>query len=261
MTSISWVSVLCNRNNLAIVDNELTTNEDIDRTTPNFVTFVGKRSKRLVLDHLLKAEIGNTGCSQAKNISICYNTNTSKADCPIVAFDCELQRNKNTEPITKSTGTVRNLSWSKGKRNAGLEKSITNLLVGSVLAPFSSVMCYFSSDLSGLKGVADLLAQQAVQESPSDKTPGLSPRCLVIYESNNKDFDACKVEQNLLLRLYEAMKSLKEYSSVDEIETDISTHFHSIRVFGVQKSWDVLFCVKALRSRLKVLFRESRLER
>ena len=61
------------------------------------------------------------------------------------------------------------------------------LLCDRVLLPFSNIVCYFITDLGGLREVSKLMAWQAV-ESPSSDLPVL-PCILLVFEISLLTFD------------------------------------------------------------------------
>ena len=255
-----WISLFQNQSDITVIEKKVDNHNINCNRAPYIISFVGGTEKNIVLSHLLKGAVTSYS-SCIGSISLNFDKRIVNDDCPILAVNCQLQRDSVVERPALKTGLPRRLHWSSERRRSSQDKSVNNLLYGNVLAPFSFVTCYFSADLRGLKGVATLLAEQIIQSKIAHLLPGMLPRCLVVVESRSKYFDACEIEQKLHLRIHEAMRSIRDYSSIEEIEIDIAAHIHSIRVIGVQKSWDITLRVKCIRNRLLVLCREAKLDR
>ena len=109
-----------------------------------------------------------------------------------------------------------------------------SLLCDRVLLLFSDVVCYFVTDLGGLRGVSKLMAWQAVK-SPSSDLPVLL--CiLLVFDTSLFTFDENIAELKALALITEIMQNFKQYSKAKDINIDLKAHFYSIYVFRLNLS-------------------------
>jgi hypothetical protein len=134
-----------------------------------------------------------------------------------------------------------------------------SLLCDQVLLPFSDVVCYFVTDLGGLREVSKLMAWQAV-ESPSSDLPVL-PRILLVFNISLLTFDKNITELKSLALITEIMQNFKQYSKAKDVNIDLKAHFYSIRVLGLNSSISLAKRSCAFRKRILFILEEARVLR
>ena len=108
------------------------------------------------------------------------------------------------------------------------------LLYNQVLLPFSDVVCYFVTDLSGLRGVSKLIAWQAVK-SPSSDLPVL-PRILLVLNISLPTFNKNITKLKSLALITEIMQNFKQYSKAKDVNIDLKAYFYSICILRLNSS-------------------------
>ena len=204
---------------------------------PIFVTTIGKRSKRRVLDVPIPA------CDIAPRrsrhcVSFLQDAQSCDDEHPLVLLDCETDTPSATiQPSDVPATKARNISWFNSNirhpKTADLKKSLCN----AVFAPFSHVVCYFAKDLGGVRGIAYMLAEYATTARACDLPSAAQPRALVVFETNSSSFDPGLVETNLLNRIKDNMVTRKHYSEPVQslVQADIDACFSSISVLGLRR--------------------------
>ena len=134
-----------------------------------------------------------------------------------------------------------------------------SLLCNQVLSPFSNIVCYFITDLSGLRGVSKLMAQQTI-ESPSSNLP-IFPHILLVFDTSSPTFNKNIAESKSLALITEIMQNFKQYNKAEDINIDLKAYFHSICVFGLNLSISLAKRSCAFQKRILSMSEEARVSR
>jgi hypothetical protein len=216
---------------------------------PSFVTFVGRRSKTILLDRLLG---GDLSIPVHKEVHI-WSLPRQSACAPLVVIDCGIQ-NSQSQPAnpTAAKRATPGTSWSLPEI-----QNVNATLCGQVFSPFSSVICCFVSDLGGPKAVAKWLADFANAAAPDLPTV---PRILLVVETTSDTFDeriaADKATGQLQQALQtnncipESLRGCRNAYGIGEIE-----------VLGLQSSKSTSARARALKRRLLAMSEASMKER
>lgn len=181
-------------------------------------------------------------------------------DTPRIFLDCELHRERlsmtQQHHAKKLPKRHRDISWAGQYGHA----EIAHILYNRVLAPLSSVVCYFASDLGGLRGVAKLLAQLLIFDMPGNRLrPDALPRALIVVDTSSYVFDSWEAET----RLYKELDAALLESNLDprELMPRLLDHFRDVRVLGLHKDSSPELRSRALRRRLASVSASVRSER
>lgn len=197
-----------------------------DTQTPDFITLIGGSAKARLLREL--TVFASAGCG---HVSLIPEPRSCRSDAPRIFVDCELHRPQSM-PQQLARGTPRysrDITWG---RQCG-QTEIARIFYDSVLAPLSSVVCYFAADLGGLRGVAKLIAEQLASGLPSNRLQhDALPRVLVVVDTTTCGFDAWSAEARLQKELETALQDIgKGPNKLSEV----LDHFREIRVLGLHK--------------------------
>ena len=112
---------------------------------PSYITFLGKRSKAILLGHILGK---NADVPVHKQIYLWCSPRLRGGNTPIVVIDCNVQNTNSPDPNpirqTRNT-TVLTVPDTT---------NISATLCGSIFSLFSSVICCFVDDIGGPAAVA-----------------------------------------------------------------------------------------------------------
>jgi hypothetical protein len=133
------------------------------------------------------------------------------------------------------------------------------LLCDRVLLPFSNIVCYFVTDLGGLREVSKLMAWQAIK-SPSSDLPVL-PRILLVFDTSLPTFDKNIAKSKYLALITEIIQNFKEYSKAEDVNIDLKAYFYSIRILGLNLSISLAKRLYAFRKRILFILEEARVLR
>ncbi|KAK4974003.1 hypothetical protein LTR28_010799 [Elasticomyces elasticus] len=153
------------------------------------------------------------------------------------------------------------MDWADSSPGLFTRRKMGNLLCARVIAPFSAAVCYFASDLGGMRAVATLLAEQAVEKPPSDLPETVLPHVLVIVETASQDFDATVTESGFVESVVEIMRSLKRYRREGDVHDALGLHYKQVRIIGLRRGTDVKSRATALRRRIVTMSKEASVAR
>ncbi|CAM6002542.1 unnamed protein product, partial [Sphagnum balticum] len=219
---------------------------DVSQQTPQMIMMIGQWTKTRILQKLRLSHHRNLESVRGE-VHLYIDVDTTQEDSPVIVADCELH---NLSAIPKAdsgilSGSIvqRPLTWNR--KASPIESTIlAHMVYSKLMAPFSTVICFFAEDLGGLKAVAELLALWIMNLSarPSDLPYGTYPRVLILTEWRDpKLFDEKKETQNFMRDLgREAEK--KHGVLVDrisgklrkaELDRLLTEQFGDIRVIGI----------------------------
>lgn len=217
---------------------------------PSLVALVGRKRKATLIRHLAGITAYERNHSR---VCLIYDPRSGTHESPTVYIDYELQ----VAPLPLTSGDtrlgLRPIPWFNGKDMDDL----TSAFAYHCLNPLSSVICYFAGDLSGITGVSDLLARQAICPLPHTLPRQARAHILVIVETTAEFFDPFITQKKLHTEIMRNMVKYKDYSNDSGPEEDLRESFHSIQIVGLQKSWTDSVAAQVLRRRLMHLVREA----
>lgn len=228
-------------------------------SSPLFTALVGKKIKTEILRDLLNHSDDKALDSVHGQILLWRDPATSRSAMPRVYIDYEAQVYHGPAQWSMAQGvgpeTLHVVDWLAAVP-LGRSK-ITNLLCNRVLSPMCDVVCYFASDLGGIKGVAQLLAEQA-KELPACDMPSTSlPRILVIVETVQKHYDHRAAKDGLLKATSRILGKPSDGEMPVEILASLDEHFAEIRMMAIQKASHTSERARLVRRRLTAMRRSS----
>lgn len=217
-----------------------------DKQCPDFVTLIGGTCKSKLLRELVAY-----APTPHHEVHLCAEPRSYRGDTPRIFIDCGLHRERprsaRQSDLEISPRRYWKISWAKQQ---GYSNNIAHLFYSRVLAPLSSVVCYFAPDLGGLRGVAKLIAHQLISGSPNRLQSEALPRALVVVDTSSYVFDACVEETRLLDEISSALQESGRPSKLEDVWPDLLSHFHNIRVLGLQKDASPELRSRILRRRI-----------
>ncbi|KAF2103254.1 FabD/lysophospholipase-like protein [Rhizodiscina lignyota] len=214
------------------------------RDLPQFVVLVGKQSKSSMLRTIL--DTPNDPLLRGTHGQIYIRADT-RSNRPLYYIDCEanLFKPKHADSA-KGVGPsdVTKVNWLSTQRLSTC--SFGNLLCADVLAPLSSLVCYFAADLGGLRGVARLLAEQLLHSKGTDLPPEASAAILIITDTRSATFEQAVAES----RMVELVKHFiaAEAPIEPQLAAKVDRLCKSLRVIGFHNSLNLQKRCKTFRS-------------
>ena len=184
-----------------------------DAQDPQMLMLIGaeaKTSSMKRLDFLTESRENHNGV----HLSLIPGTITLKS--PMFISDCELHNLPKLKQALAGpmAGNIeqRLLSWH-ARIPQGLDiRTVANILYAKLVAPFSTVICFFAEDLGGTIGVAKMLSSWIISLSnrSSEFTMRTFPRVIVLKEWN--DMQSGIFDEKLATR--EFLRALMEESEL-----------------------------------------------
>ncbi|KAF4314060.1 hypothetical protein GTA08_BOTSDO01542 [Botryosphaeria dothidea] len=156
-----------------------------DTQSPELIAMIGGSAKSKLLRELI-ATHAVSQLGPHSTVHLWAEPRSYQWDTPRIFLDCELHRERlsmtQQHHAKKLPKRHRDISWAGQYGHA----EIAHILYNRVLAPLSSVVCYFASDLGGLRGVAKLLAQLLIFDMPGNRLrPDALPRALIVVDTSS----------------------------------------------------------------------------
>jgi hypothetical protein len=152
---------------------------------------------------------------------------------PTIFLDCEIASAASGTGEKEQRSSSSCLSeWNCG---SSLE-SFSDQVYHYVLAPLSSVICYFAADLGGSDGVVCILATQAVLPRAHSLPSNALPHVLVVVETRSKSFNSQKALSDLRTKIVQKMMELKAYTTPEDAMRDLSERFRAIHIADIPKA-------------------------
>ncbi|KAH8787540.1 acyl transferase/acyl hydrolase/lysophospholipase, partial [Hyaloscypha sp. PMI_1271] len=213
--------------------------------SPQMITMIGRELKTSVMQKLRFGTGSQDGVHG--EIHLRADADSFKRNSPVLFADCELHDCSNISEISSTRpvgGIVRQpLLWHR-RRSQDLDISnLAHLLYSKLLAPFSTVICFFADDLGGLSAVAQVLAFWVVGLSnrPSDLPPITNPQVLILTRCRD-------------VATYNEQKATKQFikGRLKKVELDryLGAQFGSMRVVPLPEITSSTRSWKSLRSRI-----------
>jgi hypothetical protein len=172
--------------------------------TPQMIALIGQQTKSVVMRQL---RLGSQEAASGE-VHLQADPDGFDEESPRLFADCEMH---NVSAPSKSgpercPGDIirRPMTWHREVPQALDHPTLAHLLYSKLLAPFSTVICFFAEDLGGLTLVAELLAVwlMGLSSRPSDLPPGTYPRVLILTQRDDLSiFDEQKATKNFMLEL------------------------------------------------------------
>lgn len=208
---------------------------------PSIVTMVGRRSKTVILESMLKPQ---ESIAVHRQIYLRLSRKANGSDPPFLFIDCGIPRAR-TPPYTTSKIQERtSSSW-----NLPLSENIPETLCSRIFAPFSSIIVLFASDLGGQRVVAEWLARQLVSSAPSDLP--IAPLILIVVETKSRTFDEDTAAAKIISLVTRFMSHLSGHNN-DQASCK-ENHFSGVRnisIMGLPSSLPTRDRAKVFKKRL-----------
>jgi len=217
---------------------------------PSIVTFVGRRSKTVLLNQML----GDTVTVPVHRDVFLWSSprlRTLGGCAPLLVIDCGVQNSK-VQPLNPalSDPTRAQTSWTVPKIS-----NFNAALCGRVFSPFSNVLCCFVNDLGGPKAVSRWLADLSAVPRSSDLP--LVPRVLLIVETTSDTFDETVAAHRFVAHVEDAIRSYGK-----DAEQYTTRPFEgSMEVLGLHSSKSNAHRAQTLKRRLVAMCDMSTRER
>jgi hypothetical protein len=198
-------------------------------TYPTLISFIGTHQKSQYLASLL-------GYAQPleQHGKICVDRGfLAGSKQPTIFLDCEISsaKSRGFQP-DHPQGSPRVIEWTRDSRLCF--ERFSDHLIHHVLAPLSSILCYFATDLKGISGVAQALAYQAVLPRAHNLPLNALPQILIVVETRSKAYNAQKSSKTLREQIVQEMINLKQYTDPEDAVRDLLEKFSTIHVIGIQ---------------------------
>ncbi|KAF2680658.1 FabD/lysophospholipase-like protein [Lentithecium fluviatile CBS 122367] len=215
---------------------------------PSVVTFVGSKKKSVVLGHVMGHAKAIEPHGQIRLMTPRLNSSFG----PEIYMDCEIGHSDSLafEPRL-TTCVARPIHWLQS--DTKVAQNLSEILISSVLAPLSHVLCYFAADLHGIPGIANILAIQAIRNKAHTLPLSALPHVLIVVDTRSTRFKASTVEQKLNEQIVQIMGNLKEYTDLQVASSDLKSVFRSIQVLGLRKDLSSYKHSELLQQRLTTL--------
>jgi len=221
-----------------------------------FVVLIGRRTKSGMLQQFLRGT--DDGVLSQPHGQVLFWPDPSEND--IVYVDCELH---SSECTTVPSGAVScyTADWHGSTDGPFTRRRIGNLFASRAIGPLCNVVCYFASDMGGIRAVASLLASQLLDVAPTDLPYECLPRILVVVETSSQRFDEHVCENSVLEMISDVFRARGEKTTDPDVKNRIRSHFNQVRVIGVKTPNNARERSQIVRRRLMCMTRECTAQR
>ncbi|PPJ60731.1 hypothetical protein CBER1_11369 [Cercospora berteroae] len=227
--------------------------------TPLLTVLIGKRLKSEILRHFLRKSDDGFLADRHGQVYLWKDPKTQHLAAPTVFVDYELQSYHDSQWcgfVGPGECSVRSVDWIAGQPGVLARRSLGTLLSGRVFGPLCDTLCYFASDLGGLRSVASYLAEQAGLPPVSDLPTQALPSVVVVVETAAKTYDCHLGTSNLLESISHIM--VRQHGlSMEDAAKHIAQHFKRIQVFGIRKGTGVQERANTVHRRLTDIRQEA----
>lgn len=223
---------------------------------PSYIVFVGKMTKTILLDELLRGPRHTSSLPVHKDTYLRSSPDLRTDRSPLVIIDSGLQSWRPPLPYT-STPVARETSWPLLNDRS----RFTTLLCASVFSIFSSVMCYFVQDLGGLAATAARLAEQIELAEPSRSVTRSRPRILLVLPASSNATDEPSAAREVLQLIVKALETTGQRGRSVSPQSLIRSHFAGLEVVTLHSNETNAAQARVLRRRLLATSEASMQER
>ncbi|CZR55716.1 uncharacterized protein PAC_05604 [Phialocephala subalpina] len=231
---------------------------------PQMIALIGQKAKSLAMRNLRFCS-GTFEGNKNGEVHLRADPNTFKDDSPVLFADCEMHNLSSLIKVDteKTPGNVvrRPLEWHRGISQPLDPSSLARLVYSKIIAPFSTILCFFAQDLDGLAAVAEVLAAWLINFSsrPSDLPHGTYPRVLIFtpWESSAPFDETISTKAFMQILGREAEKKLGLSTSMShgklkkaEFDRMLSVQFGGMRVLAYPGPKSSSRTWKTLKARL-----------
>lgn len=228
------------------------------------ITLIGKQTKNLVMRKLWFGRDFQEAVEG--EVHLRANVETFSHVSPVLFADCELHASY-ALPFVDSKRCPndivrRPMLWCRKSSQQLNAAELGQIFYAKVLAPLSTVICFFADDLGGLAAVAQILALWLlkVANSPSDLPPTANPRVLIlIHWDSITTFNEQSATRQFMLELGRelegANRSLRSKvigkMKKSELDKLLASQFGGIRVIALPNSKCTSRSWRPLKSRIE----------
>jgi len=223
---------------------------------PSIIMFVGRREKSALLRALLGGIDSSYDLGSHSQVDLWREPGRASARHPVLFADSELHtynpsRSAITAPLT-GPERFRKMAWTSPGRPSC--KRLAAQVCSTIIAPLSTVLCYFAADLGGIRGVASLLAMHIEAQIRHDLVDAIKPHVLVAVPTPSNSPDVTKTQTKLLRLLQSILSTQEAFESVTSIDKVIYSVVRSIHVhFLPPEKTDLPIRATVLRNGLETL--------
>ena len=198
MSNVIWLSTFHHGDESTLMEHKqafcsigLHDNRGIEQR-PIFVAMIGNRMKSVMLRRMFSALGESIPHEPHGQVRLWSSPETRSSECPVVFADCEMHEARESQSrLYQSSGPEirRQLHLNGETPIRPSQKSLGHQLYAKSLVPFTHVMVMFTSDLGGLQGTSEALAEQMVSRVKDDTPTPAWTRVLLVSPSRNTKFD------------------------------------------------------------------------
>lgn len=235
--------------------------------TPRMALLIGRKAKSTMLRQILPDIHPDCFATPHGQAFMWHDTE----DAGQILVDFELHNYDKGTPMVPTINEVivtRNIDCTTLSEQSYTRRQFGNLFSGRALAPMCHTLCYFASDLGGLRGVATLLATQMLQPSASNLPTDCLPRVLIVIDTAARNFSPGAVVSSIMEAIAHLLKSLPHGNSSetgditdDDVSSLVKRHFYEIQVIGLLRSASLIEKGLLLRERLSDLSQQNAVAR
>ncbi|TVY92352.1 Calcium-independent phospholipase A2-gamma [Lachnellula willkommii] len=178
----------------------------MDEQSPQLITLLGQQVKTMVIKKLRFGP--RTQEASPGEVHLRSDTNSKSHEHPRIFADCKLH-NSSSIPQEVSDQVPSNiinrpLTWHQSGSQTVNPPVLAHMLYAKLIAPFSTVICFFSEDFGGLTAVAKVLALWLLSFSnrPSNLPAITHPRVLILTRNKGKSgFDEQSATKRFMLHI------------------------------------------------------------
>ena len=153
------------------------------------ITLIGQNIKTLSMQRL---RFGSRAQESIRGeVHLRVDKDSLEHESPVLFADCELHNSSTINKVDaeRCPGDIvrRPLIWHKNVSQGLDHVTLAHMVYSKLIAPFSTVICFFAEDFGGLPVVAEMLAFWLLSFSnrPSDLPPTTHPRVLILTQSDD----------------------------------------------------------------------------
>lgn len=205
MSNILWVSTHRHGSDITIVEHKDAFTQalpSLDKSTqPAFAVFVGKTMKSVALRAIFNAAGETIQHDPHGQVRLWSEPSSRSTAAPTIFVDCELHENRASQfSRARSHGpeAARHLQLSDDGTSMRDQKSLALRLYARVLKPIANLFCLFVSDLGGISGTQETLAQIAISCRGTDTPRVAICRVVIVVPTRSQKVQHSEVLARIL---------------------------------------------------------------